>query len=192
MPIVMQKAGCERLCKLVYYTPRKREPVQNRLIYRMKAKGDRRTARFLAIQMLPQLQKALEECGVDRTDAVLTYLPRSRRAFLQHGTDQARVLAEALSAQSGIPVEKLILRRWSAVQAQKSLSPEARLQNARHAYMANQRAVCKKKTVLLVDDLVTTGAGMAIGTRILRRMGARRVICFAIASDVANKDLQCL
>ncbi len=185
----MQKARCECLCKTVYYTPRDRSAVQNRLIYRLKNGNARRETVFAASQMLVQLKGVLRTCGAESGEAVVTYLPRATRTRLQTGTDQARALAAELSRQSGIPMQSLIARRWYANRAQKTLSPEGRLKNAKRAYVARKRADCRGKTVVLADDLVTTGAGMATAARILHRMGAKRVICLCVAADAVNKDV---
>ncbi|MBQ9784843.1 MAG: ComF family protein [Clostridia bacterium] len=189
MPLAMQKAKCERLYKLVYYTPRDASAVQNKLIYRLKNGTARRSARFAGEAMRAQMEGALRALDVRIEDALITYLPRAHRKRLQTGTDQARVLAREISRGSGVPMKPLLARRWNANREQKKLSPKERLTNAKRAYVARKRAECKGKTVVLVDDLVTTGAGMATATRILRRMGARRVICLTLAADAINKDL---
>lgn len=189
MPQAMQKAKCECLYKLVYYVPRHADAVQNRLIYRLKNGSARRAAAFAAEQMRPQLECYLRTHNVAADEVLLTYLPRSVRARLQTGSDQARALTRELSKQCGLEMKPLIARRALANRTQKTLSPRERLKNAKRAYVARKRADCAGKTVVLADDIVTTGAGMAVASRILRRMGARRVICMCIATDAVNKDL---
>lgn len=189
MPLAMQKAKCEGLYKLVYYTPKQRDAVQNKLVYHLKNGSSCRAAAFAAAQLLAKAHAVLHAQGIEASDTLLTYLPRSSRARLRTGTDQARALARALSGASGIPVEALIKRRLFANRTQKNLSPAARKKNAKRAYVVQKRADCRGKTVLLVDDLVTTGEGMAHAARLLRKMGAVRVICLCIATDVVNKDL---
>ena len=123
--------------------------------------------------------------GIESTEnAVLTYLPRTDRARLYHGTDQACDLARALSRESGIPMRRLLRRRLMRGHEQKTLSAEARLINVRRSIREVTRGDCRGKTVVLVDDIVTTGAGMAQCTRLLRRMGAERVLCLSISIDV--------
>lgn len=189
MPQAMQKAKCECLYKLVYYAPRLRDAAQNRLVYRLKNGSARREAVFAAERMRPQLECYLRTHNVTADEVIVTYLPRSARTRLQTGSDQARELSRALAKRCGLEMRPLITRRAWANRAQKTLSPEGRMKNAKRAYVARKRATCAGKTVVLVDDIVTTGAGMAVASRILRRMGARRVICMCVATDVVNKDL---
>ena len=189
MPLAMQGKRYEGFCKLAYYTPHRRDAVQNRVIYRMKNYNDRRVADFLAVPLAESLERLLSECGAAREDLFLTYLPRTRTARLFYGTDQARALASALAKRMKIPMQRLIARRFGANRIQKKLSPEERLRNARRAFLPCRRAACRGKTVILVDDIVTTGAGMAACARLLRKMGAARVIYAAVATDAVNKDL---
>ena len=42
----------------------------------------------------------------------------------------------------------------------------------------------KGKTVILIDDVVTTGASMSACTHILRECGAKNIICIAVASNI--------
>lgn len=189
MPLLMSQAKCQGLCKAVYYTPMRKSAVQNRLIWRIKKKDDTETHLFLAGSLLPAVEEILSQKGIDRSEVILTYLPRSHRATVQTGTDQAQMLAHALGALCGLSVRALIQRRRGSNQPQKHLSPKERIKNAKRAYLANPKGDCRGKTVLLVDDMVTTGASMAVCTRILRRMGAKAVFCVAVATDVMNKDV---
>lgn len=186
----MQKAKCKGFYKLVYYVPAKKTPVQNRLIYTVKQTRDRRTVEFLAEELWHSMQALLREEAIEPERVILTYIPRSASAKLQYGTDQAKELAVAVSRLSGIPMEALIHRKGGKANSQKKLDPVARYQNAKNSFdvAKNPRVDPKGKTVLLIDDIVTTGVSIAVGTRLLRKMGAVDVYAFAIASDIFNRD----
>ncbi|MBQ8309928.1 MAG: ComF family protein [Clostridia bacterium] len=188
-PFPMSAAKSDGLCKLTYYLPQKKTPVQNRMIYSVKQKNDCKTVHFLAEALAPMLTARLSELGLTDSEVVITHLPRARSAVLFHGVDQAKALALGLSAMLGVSHSTLIVRRRGADRVQKALSVTEREKNAKHAFLPAKNVECRGKTVLLVDDIVTTGAGMAACTRILRKMGAAHVIAVAIASDVKNKDV---
>ncbi len=188
MPLTLQKAKCAALAKLVYYDPCKSASVQSRILYRIKKQRNDRTERFLAEELWEALDRLIEEEGVDRTSLVITYLPRAYAARAELGTDQAEVLAKRLSEIGKIPMQRLISRRLLQNARQKNLSYAGRIQNANRAFLAAKDADCKDRVVLLVDDMVTTGAGMARGTRLLKKAGARAVYGVAVASDIVNKD----
>lgn len=188
-PMLMIEAKCMGLCKAVYYQPRVAASVPNRIIYSLKRRHDRKAVQFLVEELVGSVEAMLSEEGVDRETVTVTHLPRSRRAVLAYGVDQAEVLARALARRLDLPYAVLIERRRGENLAQKDLSEAERVENAKRAFCIAKNAVCKKKTVLLVDDVVTSGAGMAVGTRLLRKMGASCVIGVAIATDAINKDL---
>lgn len=184
----MKKAKCRAFRKLVYYRHGKADAVQNRLIYHIKHTRDSETPIFLARQMLPALYDLQKECGAVREQMYLTFLPRGNAAKLEYGVDQAEELARALSVLSGIPLKKLIMRRRGKNKQQKKLSFDERIRNANASFRLARRAELSGKTVFLVDDIVTTGAGMAACTRLLRKAGAKNVYCLAAASDDANRE----
>lgn len=189
-PQWMTDAKCAGLCKTVYYLPKKSKPVQNRILFSMKHRADRKTAHFAARELSYAVERFLEENEIARESLIVTHLPRSRRSVLQYGTDQAHALAHVLADRLHVAHETLILRDPKANREQKELTEKERLANAKQAFSACRDKDCKGKTVLLVDDVVTTGAGMAVCTRILRRMGAKRVIGAAFAVDVINQNIQ--
>ncbi len=162
--------------------------MQNRLIYRIKKREDKHIHSFFAKEFLPLIEQLEKEVALSAENAVITYLPRSREATLLHGTDQAKALATVLSEKSGIPLSSLLYRKKGSGHAQKHLTPAQRVENAKQVYGSRKGVDCKGKIVLLVDDLVTTGASVAVCTQILRRMGAKCVFAVAVASDSANKD----
>ena len=184
----MRKAKCAGFRKLVYYHGGRRDKVQNLLIYRIKESRSAQTHAFLATELQVALKELLM-CAEDRQNTVLTYVPRGRSAKMRYGTDQAEELARALAKATGLPCRKLIQRASGQVGEQKTLSASARLKNAKHSYVLSRGVDVRGKTVVLVDDIVTTGASMATCTRLLRRAGAQRVYCLSIASDDVNREM---
>ena len=184
----MRKARCAGFRKLTYYQGRTREPVPNRLIYHIKESRSAQTHAFLA----RELQSAIEEllpCAEDRQNAVLTFVPRSRSAKMKYGTDQAEELVRALAKVTDLPCRKLIRRASGRGGEQKTLSASARLKNATHSFVLSRGVDVRGKTVVLVDDIVTTGASMATCTRLLRHVGAQQVYCLSIASNDVNREI---
>lgn len=189
MPQALRTARMHALFKLVYYVPKRREKTQNRVVYHVKDEGEWRTPYFLAERLSPVIAETLRLSRIPLEDCVLTYLPRTARAVRLHGIDQSKRLAQAISEILGIPMQPLLRRRIGANRVQKKLSAEEREKNARRAFRPVNGADAEGKTVLLVDDVVTTGAGMAACTRLLYSVGARRVLGIAIAVDDVNRDL---
>ena len=188
MPERMRKAKCMSFRKLVYYVPSKRTLVQNRLIYLIKRKNHDRAYGFLALRLSKMVEHIIEKENLAREDVIVTYLPRTRRAHLQNGIDQAAELARRVAKICSLQMKPLLCRSRGG-EEQKKLTPVERIRNARGSIDLRKDADPRDKAVLLIDDIVTTGNGMARCTKLLRRAKCRAVYPIAVASDVYNKDL---
>jgi len=150
------------------------------LIRNMKTHPRKRVIAACVEELAPILKTELsfwnEKTPISHT--VIAYLPRSRKKVLQYGFDQARELATALSKETGYPVMPL-LKRVKDGKTQKTLSVTERQANLRGAF--GLRGEPAGLRVVLVDDIVTTGAGMAEGVRVLIKAKAAQVICLSVA-----------
>lgn len=184
MPAEVQMAGCRAMRRLVYYRRGIGDPVQNRLIYRFKRKRSRRTAQFLAAELQPLLEEMMAYEGMRPEDTLLIPIPRSRAAYLAYGTDQAEALAAALSDGTGLASERVLLHVGRNAKKQKEqLTVEERVRNAQRSYRLRSGASIKGKHVVLLDDIVTSGATVAACARKLRRRGVAGIYALSIATD---------
>lgn len=190
LPAELKKAKCVELHKLVYYLHGTRSAVQNRMIYRIKDSVSSRALGFFSRAMGAQARECMRLYGLLAEDAVIVYLPRSRRALLEKGTDQGKRLAYALSRETGIEVLRVIRRRWGRDRFQKELDFAERRKNAKVTYTVTKGVDLTGRSVFLVDDIVTTGASMAAAVRLLKKLGATRFYCFALATDDINQRPQ--
>ena len=188
MTEALGRAKCAGFRKRVYYLHGSNSAVQNRILFKIKNQPSAYAMGFLAEELEETLRSMLEEASVSLADAVLVYLPRSRRSAAVGGSDQGRQLAYALSRRVGIPVVRAIRRRFGQEKQQKRLTPLQRQKNAKAAYAVKKGLSLKGKTAVLVDDIVTTGSTMATGVRLLRGIGAERVFALSIAVDDNQKN----
>ena len=110
MPERMPKAKCAGFSKLVYYVPSKRTLVQNRLIYLIKRKNHDRAYAFLAERLSKMAEDVMQKEEWSREDVIVTYLPRTRRAHLQNGIDQAAELARRVAKNCNLEIRPLLCR----------------------------------------------------------------------------------
>lgn len=182
MPDALREAGAAALLHLGEY---RADAAVGQVILRLKETALRRTADFAAAQLTPAVRRTAAACEFAPADLIVTYLPRSRRARREHGHDQAELVARALAKRLGAEFASL-LRRAEDGRTQKKLTAAERQANVNGAFAPARGADCAGRTVLLFDDVVTTGASMAEGVRVLREAGAACVICAAIGMTFAE------
>ncbi len=123
----------------------------------------------------------------DPASTIVTYIPRSPEKVRSTGTDQAKMIARAVSESTGLPVFPLLRRRRSG--DQKKLDARARFAALSGKYVLDpkNRSRIASKQILLVDDIVTTGAGMLACADLLLEAGAKSVTAIAVSKTVSPK-----
>lgn len=126
-----------------------------------------------AVPLGALLADAVVEAGVPG-DLVVP-VPLSARRQRTRGHNQADELARPLARATGVPRDARALVRRRDIAPQSGLSRSARARNPRGAFAARRERV-EGRCVLLVDDVLTTGATASACARALRRAGAARVV----------------
>ena len=110
---------------------------------------------------------------------VITWMPVSPGRLRERGYDQARLLAEETAAALGTSAVPL-LRKTAETKAQSSLNTgKERWSNVAGAYSVSDPEAVTGKRVLLIDDIITTGATLEEGAKALREAGAAQVVAAA-------------
>lgn len=112
---------------------------------------------------------------------LVTFVPMTDKAKKKRGYNQSELLARSFSSITAIPVEEVIVKA-KETERQAKLNRNERLKNLAGAFrVANQKLV-KDKSVLIIDDVTTTGATAEIISDKLKRAGAKRVYVLTVAS----------
>ena len=155
-----------------------KDPRLKDAIYRFKHQADLRHIVFLAKLIAERLPPKR------RYDAVC-YVPRKYSSINQYGYDQSRLLAKYIAETIGVPlIHPLVTDVFG--KEQKSLSSVERLKNTKNRYRVKTSRLYNKngvlyKNLLLVDDVVTTGATMLECSTVLKRAGVANVDYAAVA-----------
>jgi len=146
-------------------------------LLRFKFRGARGYAasygRLLAMRLLEQYPEGFE---------VLTWIPVSRLRKLRRGYDQVELLARAVGRELDmVPVPALKKVRHNRQQSRIG-EPARRRANVLGVYRVTDPELVRGKRVLLLDDILTTGATASEAGRVLLTAGAREVHCAAVAA----------
>lgn len=112
----------------------------------------------------------------------IVYVPMTKKAERKREYNQAKILAESISARINVPVIKDALIKTKDTAEQKSLPFKERKQNLSNCFKVEKRAELKDKDVLLVDDVMTTGATAEAIIEKLLKADAKHVYFATVAS----------
>lgn len=174
----------------VYYIPSESRSVQSRLIFSLKRLAQRRACRFAA-HVLAEMIKSEASfmcCGEEtKKSAVITWIPRSSTAITEYGFDHMERVARQLSEELGVEYLPLLGRTRFAFE-QKSLSVDERYQNAENTLYFNGKYHISGKDIILIDDIMTSGASVHRAAKLLLAAGARQVVTAVIARSEDAQD----
>lgn len=145
----------------------------------VKYKNKREYLDFYARAMAVRMTKRVKGWQADALVPVPVH-PSRRRV---RGYNQAQELAKRLAKAWEIPVDDRLLYRTRRTAPQKSLNSRERLANLQQAFAVDRRRAAKgdvPETVILVDDIYTTGSTIEACSRVLKAAGVKRVYYVAI------------
>ncbi|MBI3943409.1 MAG: ComF family protein [Chloroflexi bacterium] len=150
------------------------EPVRS-IIHHLKYKN----GRWLAPLLGDVLHTGFRQLAW-QIDAIVP-VPLHPQREKERGFNQALLLAQELARREGLPLEVNLLRRVRYTRSQTGLDPAGRLANVAGAFACRDGQKVIGRQVLLVDDVMTTGATMSACAQALKSGGAGKVYALALA-----------
>jgi ComF family protein len=157
------------------------------LIHALKYHGYTHAASKLGNALAPYL---IEELSEKRQFGQYEYpviipIPLHNNRFEKRGYNQseliARALFEALQDQRTTLVSQQLVRCKDTAPQAKSVEKHTRIANMQNAFSVPNKKEVAGKDIILLDDVVTTGATLGTAREALLRAGAREVLCVAVA-----------
>ena len=167
----------KRLVKVFRYLKHRENAASTGLIFSLKKDNRHDVMEFLA----SELSLAIKTSLTNTEEYIITNVPRRKRAIKKYGLDHSEKLAKRVAKMLGCKYEKLITSK--SKRAQKTLDERERVKNAEFDV---KDVNLKGKKLILVDDIVTTGASMGACAMLLRSCRAKEIVGAALA--VAYKD----
>jgi ComF family protein len=135
----------------------------------------------LARTMASYMRRPLAELA---PGALLVPVPLHRSRLWQRGFNQAALIAAALAKTSGAQTDMALLRRVKRTPKLKGMSPSERRRAVSGAFALRPGREVKGRSIILVDDVYTTGSTAEACARLLKRKGAASVELLAWARVV--------
>ena len=151
-------------------------PVIRESLYRFKYKGRAEYARYYA-EVAYRLHG--EKLHLLQADAIIP-VPLHKNRYRKRGYNQAEEFAKELSLLLNVPVKRDLVKRVKSTKALKNLDVAGRQNNLKKAFLIMQNDV-KLKTIILVDDIYTTGATLDEISRVCKESGVENIYSLTVA-----------
>jgi len=129
--------------------------------------------------------RILNEWGFEFKDFICLPVPSSKGKYIKRGFNQSEIITEIFCKKLNLKMENSILNREKETDAQFTLGKKDRFKNVQNAFK-----VCKDikgKNIVLVDDIVTSGATLLEISKVLYENGANRVKCFTLSKKFKDR-----
>lgn len=114
-------------------------------------------------------------------NSIIVPIPLHQKRYLERGFNQAELIAKTLSLIWSCPMRTDLLQRKKYTFQQALLNREARLENIKEAFVCLKPQEVRGCRIILIDDVLTSGATMTEAARVLKRHGAREICAVVLA-----------
>ncbi len=171
-------------------------PVVRKAIWEIKFRGNRKIARLIATILYDELLEKLSEEKMFggsslRELPLLLPIPISGKRFRERGWNQCEIIADEMARLDAPPageagrknfeVRKNILVKNKNTTDQVGKGRSERLKNIKNTFYVKDEKLVKDRFIIVLDDVVTTGATIEEAGRALSVCGAKRILFLAIA-----------
>ncbi len=165
-----------------------RHPSIKKSIWLLKYKGKKRLAGIFAEVLYGRIVEELSELSVmsNFREPILIPIPLSKKRFRERGYNQAELICKKLmevdEKNNNFSLEKNVLVKIKETEHQANIKERKdRLKNLSDSFAIKNPELIKNKNIILIDDVLTTGATLTEAKKILKQNGARKIIAFTIA-----------
>ena len=139
-------------------------------------------AAAMSVYMVEALKEEADITEISELD-IVTCVPSSKESYRERGYNQSELLAKEVAKHIEIPFQKLLIKVRNTATQHTLHSAKERQSNLLNAFAVRKNCSAKiqDKTILLVDDIMTTGATLNECCQTLYHSGAKKVICITYA-----------
>ena len=167
-----------------------RHPPIKKSLWFLKYKNKKRLADIFAEVMHGKIIEELSELSVMKNfrDPVLIPIPLSSKRYRERGYNQAELICKKLieieekNAFNNFKLEKNVLIKIKETEHQANIkNRRERLKNLSDSFFVKNPEIIKGRNIILIDDVITTGATLNEAKKILKQSGAKKIIAFTVA-----------
>ncbi len=145
-----------------------------KLVYNLKYGGGKYLVKYMARVIADKIKE--ENIEFD----ILAFVPLNEKRESERGFNQAKLIADEIAKELSCDSQNLLTRTRNTPY-QASLNREERLVNLKDAFEIIDKKIIKGRTILIVDDIFTTGTTINECSKILKKVGAKSVIGITFA-----------
>lgn len=113
---------------------------------------------------------------------LLSWVPVSAKRKRKRGYDQSLLLAQAVGRELGVPVVRTLEKVFDNPPQSTRSGDAERRGNVLNVYRCAEEELIKNQRILLIDDIITTGATLSECSRVLKTAGAAQITCATLAA----------
>ena len=182
LPIIRQNALPKSFFSVLNY----KTPVARSAIWELKYRGNAKIAELLATVFYEEIVEQLHERKLSDNfeKPILIPIPISKKRFAERGWNQCDLLADKLESidnNNFFEVNKKILVKTRDTESQTKKNRATRLKDLKGCFAVQNPEKIAGKNVILIDDVLTTGATLEEARKTLKEAGVRKIICASLA-----------
>lgn len=156
------------------------DDISKNVVMKIKNHADNFVAKVCAVMMFSRYN------DIFRKADCLVPVPSHWSRFLKRGFNPADIIANEFSKISSLPICN-ILKRTKKTDYQKGKNIHERLNNVQNAFSCSKCTELSGKSIILIDDVMTTGATLNECANVLKHYQCAKIFCFTIASTSSYK-----
>lgn len=154
-----------------------KEKALQHIIHALKYKENFRLGIFLGKKAAESAKNKISEWKAD----LIVPVPIHRLKKAERGFNQSFYISKGMSAVLQVPVSKNFVKRKRFTETQTAFSLHERKENVKDAFTVKNKKAVSGKKIILVDDVITTGATISECAKVLTDNGAEKVFAFSVA-----------
>ena len=167
-----------------------RHPTIKKSLWLLKYKGKRGLANVFAEIIYEKILEELSDLSVleNFTEPILIPIPLSSARLRERGFNQAELICREIIRINNLchglnmQLEKNVLVKPKDTEHQAHIKDRrTRIKNMANTFIVKNNELVKNKNIILIDDILTTGATLGEARKVLKNVGARKIIAFTVA-----------